>query len=681
MKIPTVCPYCGVGCLLSLQVLDGKVKKVTPLNIGPGEGKLCIKGWSAHEFIHHPDRLTKPLIRKNGGFIETGWRKALTLISRSLLEAKEEYGGNSVALLSSSKSTNEENYLLQKFARTVIGTNNIDNCARLCHASTIEGLMKSFGSGAMTNSQEDIEDADVIFVIGSNTSEQHPLIARRIIKAVKKGSSLILADPRSIDLKAYATIHLNLYPGTDVALINAFMNVIIFEGLQDTHFIKSRTEGFHELEKLVAKYTPEYAARITGVDAKLISNAAKIYAKADKASIIFSMGITQHTTGVNNVVSLANLAMLCGNIGRPGTGVNPLRGQNNVQGSCDMGALPDFLPGYRRVSDVEARKTFEERWGVKCPDGRGLTLIEMINECGGKIKAMYIMGENPLMTDPDLNHVKKQLEKLDFLAVSELFPSETTEVADVILPAASFAEKDGTYTATDRRIQRIRKAVEPVGESQPDWMIISQLSKIMGYLMPYTSPANVMEEIAELVPIYGGVSYERLDKGALKWPCIDENHPGTSILHVERFTRGRGRFVTVDYNPPSEVPDEEYPFILTTGRLLFHWHGGTMTRRSKTLIDQVNEAYIEINPSDANLLRIFDGEKVKVKSKRGEITLKASITERVKEGVVFIPFHFAEAAANHLTNSALDPEAKIPEFKVCAVKIEKPSDFESFPKT
>jgi len=671
VKVPTVCIYCGTGCLLHLKVREGRVVGVLPHEEGAGEGRLCIKGWSAHEFIHHPDRLKKPLVRRGGGLRETSWGEALSLVAEGLGRAKAEHGSDAVAVLSSAKATNEENYLLQKFARAVVGTNNIDHCARLCHASTVTGLIASFGSGAMTNSLEDVEEADAIFIIGSNTSEQHPLIARRIIRAVKRGSRLIVADPRAIDLTAYADVHLRHRPGTDVALLNAMMNVIIAKGLHDAAFIKARTEGFEALREAVARYTPERVEEVTGVPAGKIREAARLYAGAERASIFFSMGITQHTTGVDNVVSVANLAMLTGNVGRPGTGVNPLRGQNNVQGACDMGALPDFLPGYRRIEDEEARRRFGEAWGAECPVEPGLTVVEMMDACGTDIRAMYIMGENPLLSDPDLNHVRVQLGKLDFLAVSELFLSETAELADVVLPAASFAEKDGTFTATDRRVQRVRKAIEPVGESRPDWVIITQLAERMGHPMGYGSPEEIMDEIAGLVPLYGGISYRRLEKGGLQWPCPNPEHPGTKILHRDRFARGKGRFIPVEYRPPAEEPDEEYPLVLTTGRVLFHWHTGTMTRRSGTLTDQLDEAYVEVNPADAEALGVADGDLVWVRSRRGEITLRAWVTDRIREGVVFIPFHFAEAAANILTNPALDPQAKIPELKVCAVSLER----------
>lgn len=671
MRVETTCIYCGVGCRLNLRVSDGKIVGVLSSNNGPGQGRLCIKGWSAHEFIHHPDRVTKPLIKKNGKFVESSWEEALDLVADKIRETKEKQGPHSIGFLSSAKATNEENYLFQKLARAVIGTNNVDHCARLCHSSTVSGLVSAFGSGAMTNSQEDVEEADVIFVIGSNTTEQHPLIARRIIRAVKSGATLIVADPRAIELTEYAEVYLDHLPGSDVALLNAMMNVIIEEGLEDIEFITQRTEGFDDIKETITKYNPEYTEPITGVTAKAIRKAARIYGKAEKAAIFFSMGITQHTTGVDNVVSVANLAMLTGNIGKPGTGVNPLRGQNNVQGACDMGALPNYLPGYITLDRAEQVKKVEEVWGKSLSKTDGLASTEMMNICGEKIKALIIMGENPLLSDPDVNHVKKQLQKLDFLAVSDLFITETAQYADVILPACSFTEKDGTFTATDRRVQLVRKAIEPLGDSMPDWMIISEIATRLGYEMCYSKPSEIMHEITKVAPIYNGITHHRLEEEDLRWPCTSSTHEGTRILHKDRFSRGKGLFQSIEYRPPAETPDQNYPYILTTGRKLFHWHTGTMTRRSETLTDQLNEAYVEINNTDANNLGITSDDIVQVSSRRGDIRLKAEATDRIKQGVVFIPFHFAEAAANKLTNNALDPIAKIPEFKVCAVKIEK----------
>jgi formate dehydrogenase alpha subunit len=671
MIVETTCVYCGVGCHLGLQVINGKVVSAIPLRTGPGDGKLCIKGWSAHEFVHHPDRLKTPLIKEGERFWEASWNEALNLVSSRLLEAKKMYGPDSVGFLGSAKATNEDNYMIQKVARATIGTNNVDHCARLCHASTITGLVASFGSGAMTNSQEDLEEADVLFLIGTNTNEQHPLIARRMIRAIKKGARLIVADPREILLCEYADLYLQHKPGTDVALLNGMMNVIIEEGLHDVEFITSRTEGFEELKEKVKSYPPKYVEKITGVSADKVTEAAKLYGEAESVATYFSMGITQHTTGVDNVMSVANLAMLTGNIGRPGTGVNPLRGQNNVQGGCDVAALPNYLPGYQSITDESARERIQKIWGLSPPASRGLTVTEMTDNMGDTVQAMFIMGENPMISDPDINHVERQLRKLVFLAVSEMFLSETAEMADVVLPSCSFAEKNGTFTATDRRVQRVRKAIEPINDSRPDWWILQELCKRMGYPMNYSDPSEIMDEIASVTPIYGGVSYKRLEFEDLRWPCTSYQHPGTRILHIGRFSRGKGAFYAIDYKPPAENPDQEYQYILTTGRLLFHWHTGTMTRRSKTLSDQLNEAYVEVNPTDAALLGIKDGEQVKVSSRRGEITLKARFTGRIKRGTVFIPFHFAEAAANRLTNNALDPKAKIPEYKVCAVKIQK----------
>ena len=672
-KIRTTCVYCGSGCNLYLKVRDGKVVGVLPDEKGPGQGKLCIKGWAAHEFIHHPKRLTKPLIKgKDGKFKETDWNTALLLVKQKLTEIRKKYGPDAIGVFGSAKATNEENYLLQKFARAVIGTNNVDHCARLCHSSTVVGLAGTLGSGAMTNSIDELENSDVIFITGSNTTEQHPLIATRILRAVRKGATLIIADPRSIDLVEFAAIHMSQKPGTDVALINGMMNVILSEKLYDEEFVNTRTENFEAMKKVVEKYTPESVEKITTVPAEKIREAARLYAKADKAAIIYSMGITQHTTGVDNVASTANLAMLTGNLGKESVGVNPLRGQNNVQGACDIGALPNVFSGYQKVDSDDLRKKFEEAWGVMLPSKPGLTIVEMINAASDSIKAIYLMGENPMLSDPDINHVKEQLEKLDFLVCQDIFLSETAELADVVLPAAAYAEKDGTYTSTERRVQRIRKAVDPPGEARADWEIIVDLAKHMGYNeMNYTSPKEIMDEIAKLTPIYGGMHYDRIEVTGLQWPCPNREHPGTKFLHKDKFARGLGLFTAIEFIPPAEQPDGTYPFILTTGRILYHFHTGTMTRKSPTLEIQAPEGFIEINPKDAQKLGISEGDKVRVKSRRGEIIIKAKVTDRVQPGIVFIPFHFAEAAANKLTNSAYDPKAKIPELKVCAVKLEK----------
>ena len=548
----------------------------------------------------------------------------------------------------------------------------------------------------MTNSVPELEDADCILVTGSNTTEAHPLVATRILRAVEKGAKLIVVDPRDIQLARFATLHLRQRPGTDVAWLNGMMNVIISEGLEDKEFIAERTEGFEELRAAVAEYTPERVEAITGIPAEDLRQAARTYAKAERAAIVYAMGITQHTTGVDNVLSCANLAMLTGNVGRPSTGVNPLRGQNNVQGACDLGGLPNVYSGYQRVTDEAVREKFERAWGSTSDTKVGLTVTEMIGAAGDGIRAMYVMAENPMLSDPDVNHVRECLKRLDFLVVQDIFPSETAELAHVVLPGASFAEKDGTFTATDRRVQLVRKAIEPLGEARADWEIICELARRMqdaghrmqdaGHRMQdagckkqdapyagwnYAHPSEVMAEIAALTPIYGGISYERLEAGeVLHWPCRSPDDPGTPYLHKGRFSRGKGKFHAVTFKEAAELPDEEYPLVLTTGRIMFHWHTGTMTRRSEKLDKEVPEAYVEISAHDADALGIGKSEKVRILSRRGEIEARAWVTKRVPPGVVFIPFHFAEAAANALTHAALDPVAKIPEYKVCAVRVE-----------
>jgi len=673
-NVLTVCPYCGAGCNLYLQVLDGELIGVLPDKLHVvSQGKLCVKGWNAHEFVYNKDRLTKPLLRRDGTFVEISWDKALEIIAEKFKEYIKSYGPDSIGVLSSAKCTNEENYLMMKFARAVLGTNNVDHCARLCHASTVLGLGASFGSGAMTNSIEELENSDCILITGSNTTEQHPLVARYIMRAEKKGAKLIVLDPRAIPLAHYADFHLRHRPGTDVAWINGFMNVIINEGLADKKFIEERTEGYEELAKTVSKYTPEYVEKITGIPKEKLIEAARTYAKAERASIVYSMGITQHTTGVDNVKSCANLAMLTGNVGKPSTGVNPLRGQVNVQGACDVGALPNVYSGYQAVIDEKLRTKFEEAWKTKLPPKLGMTLIDQINAAyDGNLKMMYIMGENPMVSDPDISHVKEGLENLEFLVVQDIFLTETAKLADLVLPAASYAEKDGTFTSTDRRVQLVRKAIEPIGESMPDWQIICKLAKKMGSnSFEYSSPADIMNEIASLTPIYGGMTYERLDKTGLQWPCTSKEHNGTPCLHKDKFSRGKGSFASLEFKEPAELPDQEYPLNLTTGRVIFHFHTGTMTRRTEILNKELQTGYVEVNPINAEKLGVADGELVLVQSRRGEIKIKALTTERVPEGVIFIPFHFAECAANILTNPAVDPVAKIPEFKTCSARIQK----------
>jgi len=601
------------------------------------------------------------------------WHDAMAEIERRLVPIKAEHGPDAIMGLASARCTNEENYLFQKMMRAAVGTNNVDHCARLCHASTVVGLAAAFGSGAMTNAIDELERAGCILVTGSNTTETHPVIATVIRRAVREhGAKLIVVDPRRIDLVRDATLWLRQKNGTDVAWMNGMMNVILSEGLHDEAFIRERTEGFEALKSAVADFTPEKVEEITTIPADLLRQAARIYAQSRPSSIVYSMGITQHITGTDNVLSVANLAMLTGNVGRPSSGVNPLRGQNNVQGACDVGALPNVFSGYQAVGDHAARAKFEKAWGVKLPAKVGLTVVEAMNAAAeGKVKGMVIMGENPMVSDPNLAHVEEALRNLEFLVVSDIFLSETASLADVVLPAASFAEKEGTFTNTERRVLLLREVLEAPGEAVPDWEILCRLSALFGYPMHYESAASIMDEIAATTPIYGGIHHARLAPNGLQWPCPTDDHPGTPFLHRDRFSRGLGKFHPVDFIPPAELPDDEYPLILSTGRILYHYHTGTMSRRVDALNAYVNEGYAEIHPEDARRIGLKDGGLVRVRTRRGEITTRVRATERVALGSVFVPFHFAEAAANRLTNDALDPTAKIPEFKVAACRIDK----------
>jgi len=549
----------------------------------------------------------------------------------------------------------------------------------------VTGLVTAFGSGAMTNSIEDIStQTEAYLIIGSNTTEQHPIIGANIRQAVRqRGAKVVLADPREIPIAEFAAIHLKHRPGSDIALLNAMMHVIIAEDLHDKQFIRERTEGFESLKAGVEKYTPEHAQQITGVPAEDIRAAARLLATSKPASLLYAMGITQHTTGHQNVLSCANLQMLLGNMGVPGGGVNPLRGQNNVQGACDLGCLVNVYPGYQKVTEQDKHDKFLAAWGKTSPMRNGLTVVEMMNAAEeGRVKALFVLGENPMMTDPDSNHVRKCLESLDFLVVQDIFLSETAELADVVLPGAPFAEKDGTFTNTERRVQRVRKAIEPPGNARADWEIICDLARrlakrfgLEGDRAPFTGweyahPSEIMAEIAALTPIYGGMSYERIDQVGLQWPCTSPDHPGTPILHVGKFSRGLGKFNAVEWAPPAEEPDKEYPLVLTTGRVLHHWHGGGMTRRTDLEL-LYPEALVEIHPRDATPLGVENGDMTTVTSRRGRVVAKAQVTDRPRPGVVFMTFHFREASANVLTIAALDPVAKIPEFKACAVRVEK----------
>ena len=677
--VPTTCPYCGTGCGFNLVVRDKKVVGVKPWQRNPvNEGKLCPKGIYAWQFINSPDRLTKPLIKRDGKFEEASWDEAYKLIAENF----KKYQGEQSACLASARVSNEENYLMQKFARAVMKTPNIDHCARLCHASTVVGLAGAFGSGAMTQSIADIAESKCLLVIGTNTFEQHPLIGRRIMQAKKNGAKIIYADPRLTPTGKIADLHLQFYSGTDVALFNCMMQQVHKNGGENKDFIKNRTKDVEKVKEVVMKdtYSPENVSKITGVPAKDIITAAEWFGTSGKSAILYSMGITQHTTGVDNVKSTANLQMMTGNLGRPGTGICALRGQNNVQGACDMGALANVYSGYQSVLVPEMKKKMEDAWGCDIAEGKvGLTVTTLINTLAdepGKVKCVYIMGENPMLSDPDLHHVEKGLRNVEFMVVQDIFLTETAQLANIVLPAACFAEKDGTQTSTERRVQMWRKAQDPPGEAKTDWQIFCELAKYMGYekQFPYKSAEDIFTEISKVTPSYGGMDYTRLAKPeALHWPCPTKEHPGTPILHKEKFSHpdGLGIFTPIEWKPPAEVPDNEYPLLLTTGRCIWHWHTGTMTRRSVDLEREEPTGWVEINPEDAKALNIKDKEMVKAITRRGEITIGARVVDTIKKGVIFIPFHFVECAANILTNNALDPTAKIPEFKACACKIEK----------
>jgi formate dehydrogenase major subunit len=537
---------------------------------------------------------------------------------------------------------------------------------------TVAGLAAAFGSGAMTNSIEEIETSDVILASGTNTTENHPVISSFIKRAVRqRGTQLIVIDPREIDLVKYAVLWLRQKPGTDVAVLNGLMHIIIAEGLFAKQYVEDRTEGFEALKTAVEKYTPAYVEKISGVPAEDLKKAAQLYAQAKKASLLYAMGMTQHISGTDNVKSCANLAMLCGMVGIEGGGVNPLRGQNNVQGACDMGALPNVFPAYQPVANDEARGKFEKAWNVTLSPKPGKTVIEMMESAHkGEIKALYVMGENPMISDPDLEHVEASLKHLELLVVQDIFLNETAHLADVVLPSACFAEKDGTFTNTERRVQRVRKAVPAPGSAKADWEIISELATHLGYPMAYASAGEIMTEINQVTPSYAGITYGRIEKEGLQWPCPNTDHPGTRFLHKDRFSRGRGLFHAIEYILAAEQTDKEFPLILSTGRVLYHYHTGTMTRLSQGAMERCPESLVEIHPRDAKKLDIRDGQMVKVTSRRGTLAAKARITTRSDEGMVFMNFHFHEAAVNLLTNPALDPIGKIPEYKVCAVRVE-----------
>lgn len=693
--VSTTCPFCGIGCNLQLHMKDEFIYSVTsPFDAVVNHGNLCVKGRFGYDFLYNKKRVTVPLVRKKpqkpgartqaferSEWDEVSWEEALEYAAGRLVEIYQRDGPHAMAVYCCAKATNEDNYLLQKMYRSLFRTNNIDHCTRLCHAASVVALQMAIGSAAMSNTAGEVIHNDVFILTGSNTSENHPIIALQMKAAVEKhGARLIVVDPRRIEMVNWATLWLPEKPGTDVPVFAAMAHVILKEKLYNQDFIDRRTENFAGFAASMEKFTPEYAEVISGVDRQLIIQAARLYATAKNAAIYWALGIPEHSHGTANALALINLAFLTGHIGRPGTGLNPLRGQNNVQGASDSGAMPWHYPGYQPVTSEEAAQKFEKGWNIE-PGGlnrqRGLTTTEIISAIGKDgIRSLYIMGENPMMSEPNLNHTRRQMEQLEFVVAQDLFINESGAFADVFLPATSWAEKDGTFTNTDRRVQRVRQAIEPLGKARPDWQIICDLARRIEKRLArpasaywdYSHPSQVLEEMGRLVPDYAGVKYSRLEKTGLQTPVWDDEHPGTPYLFGESFPRGRGKFHPLKYDPTTETPDEEYPLILTTGRVLEHWHGGTLTRHS-WLDDLYPEALMEIHPADAARLQVENAAPVRVTSRRGSIVLRARVTQKTTPGVVFIPFHFAEAAANLLTIDALDPQAKIPEYKACAVRV------------
>lgn len=676
--VPTICPYCGTGCGLNFVVKDDKIVGVEPYKRHPvNEGKVCPKGNFGYEFINREDRLTTPLIKENGEFREASWDEALDLVANKLKEVSDD-DPNKVGFYACARSPNENIYITQKLARVACGTQNVDHCARICHGPTVAGLATTFGSGAMTNGFDSIKEADYIFCIGSNNMEAHPLFGRKLIQAQKNGAKLVVLDPRYTPTAKIADEYVQFKTGTDVALMNGMIKVIIDNELQDDEFIKNRTKGFDELKETVQKYDLETVSEITHIAPEIIEELAIEYAKADKAAIVYSLGITEHSHGADNVMSTANLAMLTGNIGREGTGVNPLRGQNNVQGACDMGALPSDYVGYRKVADQETTDWFNEYYGTNLPAKPGLTLVEMMNAAhAGDLKVLYIHGEDPVLSDADIKHTKEALANLDMLIVQELFMTDTAQCADVVLPAAGWGEQEGTFTNGERRVQCLHKAQEPPEGAMLDWKIMEEIAVRMGVpreKFHYESAEEIFEEIRECAPIFAGMNRERLDTPeALHWPCPSVDDPCQPLMHKDKFAHpdGLGIFQALEHRGPVEVPDEEYPLLLTTTRVLFHYHAA-MTRRCKTLDNEVKTGFIEINTEDAKELGILNNEIVKASSRRGEIEIPARVTDDIKKGIVNIPMHFTECAANMLTNSdSFDPKCKMVELKACAIKVEK----------
>lgn len=676
--IATICPYCGVGCGLGLRVAGNRVLSVEPLQRHPvSRGELCAKGWSAAYGVEPSDRLTRPLARVAGGFAPISWDDALDRLAEALRMAQEQDGPDAVGVIACARATNEDCYAAQKLARAVLGTNNIDHCARICHSPSVAGLRQTLGSGAMTNSIADIALADLLVCVGTDATENHAIIGAHLLRAQAgqgrtAGAKLLVIDPRKTRLARLADLHLQLRLGTDIALYNGLVHILFAKGWQAKAFLAARCEGERALRAHVAAYTPEHVEAVTGVPRADLERAARMLHDARAAFTAYGLGVTQHATATNNVIALSNLVLCSGHIGRPGTGINPLRGQNNVQGACDVGALPNVYPGYQDALLPSTLGRFGEAWGRPMPERAGLTTLGMTSAAlDGGFRAMLLMGEDPVVTDPDQHHVRRALRRLDFLCVVELTMTETAREADLILPAASFAEKDGTFVNCERRVQRVRRAVAPPGEALTDWEICGRLAERLGHQgLSYGSAEEIFDELCRLSPIYSGMSYARLgEHDGLQWPCNDEAPDGTPLLHADTFTRGRGRLLPVSHVGPAEVVDADYPLWLTTTRLHFHYGCGSMTRKSPVLERETPDGILYLHPADAAALGLRDHSPVAVSSRRGRLETRAVLTDEVPPGTVAMPYHFKEAPSNLLTNTAQDPSTKMPELKVCAVRV------------
>jgi len=694
-EVDSVCPYCGVGCQITYKLR--KDKKTGKEHIawvegtgGPAnENRLCVKGRFGFDYVANPDRLTKPLIRKPGlpkginmdprkpltHFREASWDEALEVAAAGLKRLRDTHGSGALAGFGSAKCSNEEAYLFQKLVRTGFGTNNVDHCTRLCHASSVAALMETIGSGAVTAPFTAVKDSDVIVVIGANPTENHPVAATYFKQAAKRGAELIVMDPRGQALKRHATHMLQFKPGADVSMLNAIMNVIVEEKLYDRQYIQAHTAGFEKLRRHLKKFTPEAMAPVCGIEADELRTVARKYARANAAIVFWGMGVSQHTHGTDNARCLISLALMCGQTGRSGTGLHPLRGQNNVQGASDAGLIPMVFPDYMKVGDAGLRARFEDLWGTELDPNPGLTVVEIVDAIHeGEVRGMYILGENPAMSDPDVSHARDALARLEHLVVQDIFLTETAMFADVILPATAWPEKDGTVSNTNRQVQRGRKALDAPGEARPDWHSIQEIARRMGLDWDYAGPADVFAEMKKAMPSLDNTTWERLEtENAVAYPCPAPDHPGQDIVFSDRFPTddGLGKFVPAEIVPPDEQPDKDYPFVLSTGRQLEHWHTGAMTRRSFVLDAVQPEAMVQMNTADIARLRVTPGDQVRVSTRRGSIEIMVRADNAVPPGVVFIPFAFVEAAANELTNAALDPFGKIPEFKFCAAKVER----------